>query len=877
MTRDRLLVLVVITLAAAAAAAHASPAEREPAPSTRFVERTQEIRERFAAVAPRTSIRPQWLAADRVVFRVGTPNGGWRHRTRDAGSASIADAFDHERLARALGEGADPDRLDLLRLALVPAADDAAGEPAELVALVGRGPAAVVCTRDGRPAGADARTALAARATGRDRSRAGGPPVSLVVDNRTDAPVRLVWLDGDGGARPYEAVPAGTFAVRTTFAGHVWSVRPDATAGDAVTELVRVIATRDAALVEVTALPPDALSEAAADDAAPDDDDRPEDDHAAVSEPTAPVATPTVRVRFDAGNVVLDGPGGPCRLTEGGTPEDGFGGRVHWSPGRTRFAVMRTRRVDVRRIHFVESSPADGVQPKLHEVPYAKPGDERSLPRPWIFDVATGAAVELETRLIEHPWSLTELHWVDEDRFRLLYNERGHRVVRLVEFDATTGASRTIVEEASDTFVDYPHKILHRRLADGRLLWMSQRTGWNHLSLLDGDTGAVIRPLTAGAWLVRSLASVDEDAGTVLLRVMGIDPDQDPYHVHFVRVELDTGRMVRLTTGDGTHEIERAPGGGDDADALYVARHSRVDLPPVTELRRWSDGALLAELDRASDDALRDVGWRPPERIVAKGRDGATDIWGVAFVPSDFDPSLRYPVIEQIYAGPHGHFVPKSWSAWHGPRELAERGFVVVQIDGMGTNWRSKAFHDVAHRNLADAGFPDRIAWLREAAHTRPWMDLERVGVYGGSAGGQSATRAVFAHGDVYRAAVADCGCHDNRVDKMWWNELWMGYPIGDHYHAQSNANVENARGLTGDLLLIVGEMDRNVDPASTMQVVDALIEADRDFELLVIPGAGHGAAESPYGRRRRAEFFARTLGGPEPVDAARATSRSDR
>jgi dipeptidyl aminopeptidase/acylaminoacyl peptidase len=196
-------------------------------------------------------------------------------------------------------------------------------------------------------------------------------------------------------------------------------------------------------------------------------------------------------------------------------------------------------------------------------------------------------------------------------------------------------------------------------------------------------------------------------------------------------------------------------------------------------------------------------------------------------------------------------------------RDLAELGFVVVQVDGMGTNWRSKAFHDVASRNLADAGFPDRIAWLKAAAATRPWMDLDRVGIYGGSAGGQNALGALLFHGDFYDAAVADCGCHDNRVDKMWWNEAWMGHPVGPHYAESSN--VTHAHRLRGELLLIVGGVDRNVDPASTMQVVDALVKADRDFELLVLPSAGHGAAETPYGRRRRADFLVRKLLGVEP------------
>jgi dipeptidyl aminopeptidase/acylaminoacyl peptidase len=256
-------------------------------------------------------------------------------------------------------------------------------------------------------------------------------------------------------------------------------------------------------------------------------------------------------------------------------------------------------------------------------------------------------------------------------------------------------------------------------------------------------------------------------------------------------------------------------------------------------------------------------GFRPPERFVAKGRDGVTDIWGILIEPSTFDAKRRYPVIESIYAGPHDHFVPKTWGLQARQRELAELGFVVVQIDGMGTNWRSRAFHDVCWRNLKDSGLPDRIVWLREAAKTRPWLDLERVGIFGGSAGGQSALAALLHHGDFYDVAVADCGCHDNRMDKIWWNEAWMGWPVGPWY--ADSSNVTHAAKLSGKLLLTVGELDRNVDPASTMQVVDALIRADKDFDFVMVPGGGHGVGESSYLARRRQDFFVRHLLGVEP------------
>jgi dipeptidyl-peptidase-4 len=272
------------------------------------------------------------------------------------------------------------------------------------------------------------------------------------------------------------------------------------------------------------------------------------------------------------------------------------------------------------------------------------------------------------------------------------------------------------------------------------------------------------------------------------------------------------------------------------------------------ELRRTSDGKKIAELERADDSKLRAEGWRAPERFVAKGRDGLSDIHGIILRPTDCDPAKKYPVIEKIYAGPHGHFVPKSFFAYQPMLELVEEGFIMVQIDGMGTNFRSKAFHDVCWKNLKDSGFPDRILWLKATADKHPEFDLTRVGIYGGSAGGQSTLAGMLFHPDFYKVGVADCGCHDNRMDKIWWNEAWMGWPIDDAY--ADNSNVTHAAKLQGKLLLTVGELDRNVDPASTMQVVDALIKADKDFDMIVVPGANHGIGESPYMNRRRTQYF---------------------
>lgn len=296
--------------------------------------------------------------------------------------------------------------------------------------------------------------------------------------------------------------------------------------------------------------------------------------------------------------------------------------------------------------------------------------------------------------------------------------------------------------------------------------------------------------------------------------------------------------------------------------SLFMDVYSRVDSAPITVLRNRS-GEIVMELEEAQDLELRKVGWRAPEIFSAKGRDDSTDIWGIIIRPSNFDETKHYPIIEYIYAGPHSSFVPKSFTVNpSGMQELAELGFIVVQIDGMGTSNRSKAFQNVSWKNLKDAGFPDRILWIKAAARKYSYMDTSRVGIYGTSAGGQSSTGALLFHPEFYKVGVSSCGCHDNRMDKIWWNEQWMGWPLGRQYEECSN--VVNASNLQGELMLIVGELDDNVDPSSTFQLSNALIQAGKEHELIVVPGMGHSSGGS-YGERKRRDFFVRHLLNIEP------------
>ena len=532
-----------------------------------------------------------------------------------------------------------------------------------------------------------------------------------------------------------------------------------------------------------------------------------------------------------------------------------------WTADSSRFAIWRTRDVEEHALHLIESSPEDQLQPKLRVRSYAKPGQEIDTRAPWIGFTDGREVLPPDESLIANPFECRRLEWrADGRRLTWEFIERGFGIHRIIETDSEARTHRALIDERSETYI-YVYGYSHRhdlRGGDG-ILWLSERDGWNHLYLHDGRTGEVIRQLTRGNWVVRGVEGVDEEKREVLLRVSGIDPRHDPYFIHHLRVGIDDGRIVRLTDGNGTHEpLRRSPGG-----KYYICRHSRVDSPPVTELRRWEDGSRVAVLARGDAPEFTAAGWRLPRPFTARDRDGKFDIHGIVCLPPDFDPALKYPVVEYIYAGPHDAFVPKRWSPWIAPiHELAVHGFIVVQIDGRGTNHRGRGFSHACYKNLADGGFPDRIAWLRAAAEEFPQMDLERVGIFGGSAGGQNALAALLFHPDFYKAGAADCGCHDNRMDKIWWNEQWMDWPVGDHYAAQSN--VTNIAKLRGALLLTVGELDENVDPASTYQVVNALIREDKDFEFIVMTGKGHGSGETRYAQRRRMDFFRRHLGGPE-------------
>ncbi|MCA9198295.1 MAG: prolyl oligopeptidase family serine peptidase [Planctomycetales bacterium] len=804
-------------------------------------ERADRLRERIRGKVLNERLDVTWSAADQfVAFQQAMPNGEVQYWRIDCQTGERTVAFDAPRLAQRLN--LKPEELNLASWEL-----DPEGRHLTFVFEGQRRSCDLESYEIVAADDVDQRASNAVRTLQRIRpSGSNGPETSVKFVNRLDHTVLLFWIQANGRPAEYGSINAGESRDQHTFANHSWLVTH--TNGEPLAAFQATAVMGEAVIDQNSPKPREFRRRRT---------DRSVEAQSPDGKYVAEIKDHNVVLRL-LGNAEENATDHEVTLSDDGSAEDFYTNQIIWSPNSKYLVCVKTTKGQGRQIQMIESAPDDQLQPKLITIDYDKPGDAIPVPRPTLFDVTTGKRVQLDETSFANAWSINQIRWSEDgSHFTFLFNQRGHQVLRVIKVDAAAGAVQTLIDEASQTFVDYAHKVFYRHVGDN-VIWMSERDGWNHLYRFDAKTGELRNQITQGNWVVRSVEEVDEQNQSIEFYASGVYADQDPYYLHYCRVNMDGTGFQILTDGDGTHEVEYSPEG-----KYLLDRYSRVDMAPVTELRTATHGRLIATLAKADATELKQELGRLPERFTAKARDGQTDIFGVIFRPSQFDSKQTYPVIEKIYAGPHGSHVPKAFSAYHGAQEMAELGFFVVQIDGMGTSDRSKAFHDVCWQNIGDAGFPDRRLWIQAAAEKYPQMDLQRIGIFGGSAGGQNALRALLAHGDFYHVAVADCGCHDNRTDKIWWNELWMGWPIENHYEEQSN--VTQAHRLQGKLLLIVGEVDQNVDPASTMQVVDALIKADKDFDLLIMPGVGHGAAGTKYGTRRQRDFFVRHLLHREP------------
>ncbi|WP_417760186.1 DPP IV N-terminal domain-containing protein [Shewanella sp.] len=591
----------------------------------------------------------------------------------------------------------------------------------------------------------------------------------------------------------------------------------------------------------------------------------------AADNPLRPSPNGKFKAHIQAHNVeLLDSNGHPQLLSQDGSAVQFYDAQtLQWSPDSRYLLALKVTPGEARYVTRVLSSPDEQLQPKVIKQLYPKPGDVIDVEQPVLFDTETGKQTFIPRDSFPNGYLLENLHWrQDSQIFAFTYTERGHQRSKLIEVNVSSGKPRTVVDEQTDTFINqwggsYAHEV---NGVGSEIIWLSERDGWAQLYLLDGASGQVKNKITGGAWPVREVVHVDDAKRKIWFAASGVNQGEDPYFIHYYRINFDGTGLTALTSVPANHHLSFS------SDMQYfVDSYSRVDLPNVMTLNH-ADGRPVRTVAKGDISLLTKAGFKAPEVFVAKGRDAKSDIWGIIVKPQNFDPNKRYQVIENIYAGPHDSFVPKDfWPfGYHsggdkviGMQALANLGFIVVQMDGMGTKNRSKAFHDVAWKNLGDSGFPDRILWHKAAAKKYPWYDIDKgVGIYGASAGGQSTLSALLFHPDFYTVGVAYAGCYDNRMDKMSWNEQWMGWPVDDSYLRASA--VVNANKLQGKLLIIFGEQDSNVDPSSSLQLVNALINADKDFDLLEVPGGEHSVGRSTgpidYVQRRQFMFFVEQL-----------------
>jgi dipeptidyl aminopeptidase/acylaminoacyl peptidase len=548
-----------------------------------------------------------------------------------------------------------------------------------------------------------------------------------------------------------------------------------------------------------------------------------------------------------------------------------------WSPDSRRIATYRQDERGVGEMYLVETKVG---HPTLQAWKYPLPGDSvvPMLERV-IIDLDGPRVARLQSERDHHRSTVcdgikcggefSDVEWsADGEHFAFVSTSRDYKHVALRVADPRSGAVRTVLEETTPTFFESTlvgrgqnWRVLH---GSNEVIWFSQRDDWGHLYLYDLKSGQLKNRITSGAWNVLQLLRVDEANRTLYFTAVGREAGRDPYFVHLYRVRMDGSQLTLLTPEDADHDVTLSPSG-----RYIVDSYSRPDVAPVTTVRQ-ADGQKPFTVEKADISHLLATGWVPPTPFTVKARDGATDLYGLLFRPSNFDPAKKYPIINSIYPGPQtGSVRGRGFSAARGDAQsLAELGFIVVQLDAMGTPLRSKSFHAAYYGDMGDNGLPDQIAGMKQLAERYPWIDLGRVGIYGHSGGGFASTDAILRYPDFFHVAVSGAGNHDNRNYSYHWGEKWHGLLVkgadgSDNYDRQANQKL--AANLKGKLLIAHGSTDNNVPPDNTLLVVNELIRQNKDFDLLILPNRGHGFGNEEYMLRRRWDYFVRHLLGAEP------------
>ncbi|HSH44724.1 MAG TPA: DPP IV N-terminal domain-containing protein [Longimicrobiales bacterium] len=555
-----------------------------------------------------------------------------------------------------------------------------------------------------------------------------------------------------------------------------------------------------------------------------------------------------------------------------------------WSPDSRRIATFQH---DARGVGEMYLATTEVGHPRLDAWKYPLPGDTAIFRIHRVVIDLDGPGGPEVTRLDMAPdphrstvcdhvvcrgigWA--DVEWFDDAASLAFVSvSRDHREATLRVADAASGRVRQVLTERVPTFYESGHRARNWRVLPSadEVIWYSRQSDWGHLYLHDLETGRLKRQVTSGEWNVLEILRVDPDSRDVWFIGNEREPG-DPYFTYLYRVNLDGGEPVLLTPDSAHHDVALSPDG-----RWVVDTRSTPTTPPVTTLRDGRTGHVVAELERADLADLEAAGWQPPIPFTVKARDGVTDLYGLLHRPTDFDPSKKYPIINHIYPGPQsGSVGSRAFQAARSDRQaLAELGFVVVALDAMGTPMRSRSFHEAYYGDMGDNGLPDQIAGMRQLAERYPWIDLDRAGIYGHSGGGFAAARAILAYPDFFSVAVSQAGNHENRNYEDDWAEKWQGLletnPDGTtNYDNQANQLL--AHRLQGKLLLAHGTLDDNVPPYGTLLLVDALIAANRDFDLIMFPNRRHGFGNEPYMMRRRWDYFVEHLLGAEPPEEYR-------
>jgi dipeptidyl aminopeptidase/acylaminoacyl peptidase len=548
-----------------------------------------------------------------------------------------------------------------------------------------------------------------------------------------------------------------------------------------------------------------------------------------------------------------------------------------WSPDSKKIATFQQ---DQRLVGDMYLVPVTNGHPTLKAWKYPLVGDANvTMIERVIIDVDSQRVTRLKMPPDQHRSSLCDdivcrgsawddVQWSpDSKSLAFLSTSRDHKQEWLRLADPATGSVREIMGETAPKFFESGNgKINWKYLPKtNEILWFSERGNWGQLYLYDLNTGKLKNQITRGDGNVTQVLNVDEITRTIYFLAVGKEPGRDPYFEHFYSIGFDGARQHLLTPENADHTVKLSP------DGRYFADTYSTPTQPQTTIVRDSAGQLVMDIAKQDISKLLAAGWKPPTPFTVKARDGKTDLYGLLFKPTNFNPANKYPIVNYVYPGPQtGSCGSRGFTAAHGDLQpLAELGFIVVCIDGMGTPFRSKAFHEAYYADLGDNTIPDQLAGMKALGARYPWIDLNRAGMYGHSGGGNATAAAMFHYPDFFKVGISESGNHDNRDYEDDWAEKWAGLLVKNpdgtsNYDSQANQNT--AANLKGHLLLAHGTMDENVPPNNTMLVVDALIQANKDFDLLIIPNANHGyAAASQYMTRRRWDYFVRYLAQAQP------------